>query len=78
MGELGHVNTAIRVRELGVDCFIDEHRELGIKVAELYSPPRYFLLLSGEKLLTCLNLYFWKENLLFFSDVSLNWIIKAV
>lgn len=42
MGELGHVNTVIRVRELGVDCFIDEHREPGIKVAELYSLPLLF------------------------------------
>ena len=32
MGELGHVNIVIRAREQGVDCFIDENRELEISV----------------------------------------------
>lgn len=30
MGELGHVNIVIRAREQGVDCFIDENRELEV------------------------------------------------
>lgn len=50
MGELGHANTAIRAREQGVDCFIDENRELGMKVSELYSQLCYCVVMRRKNI----------------------------